>query len=53
MSNRSLTDKTQDSDSCNVGSIPAGCILSAKVSSFIILGGSKTNGKSEPEKESK
>ena len=24
--NRSLTDRTQDSDSCNVGSIPAGCI---------------------------
>ena len=23
--NRSLTDRTQDSDSCNVGSIPAGC----------------------------
>ena len=22
----SLTDRTQDSDSCNVGSIPAGCI---------------------------
>ena len=25
MRNRSLTDRTQDSDSCNVGSIPAGC----------------------------
>lgn len=25
--NRSLTDRTQDSDSCDVGSIPAGCIL--------------------------
>lgn len=25
--NRSLTDRTQDSDSCNVGSIPAGCIF--------------------------
>ncbi len=24
--NRSLTDRTQDSDSCDVGSIPAGCI---------------------------
>ena len=24
---RSLTDRTQDSDSCNVGSIPAGCTL--------------------------
>ena len=23
LSNRSLTDRTQDSDSCNVGSIPA------------------------------
>ena len=27
LSNRSLTDRTQDSDSCNVGSIPAGCIF--------------------------
>lgn len=26
LSNRSLTDRTQDSDSCNVGSIPAGAL---------------------------
>ena len=35
--NRSLTDRTQDSDSCNVGSIPAGCIF------FIFLKSEKSS----------
>ena len=28
---RSLMDRTQDSDSCNAGSIPTGCILFTRV----------------------